>query len=261
MIVFLYGPDSYRRNEKVKELTAAYSVNHPLIAMSRFDFRDASGQAEEAARFEDFVSGQSLFASLRFAVVSGLFDSDASERLRNVIASQLNSDSIIILVNESGTPPVGYEFLNVKPARAQFFGELHGDKMVAFLAKEAVRKGVNISLEELRRLAKVYSGDTWGAVNELAKIQLAGAYIEEIVHEDFLPLMNVLASRRRATAKLPALERCFLRKEEAGKIFNLLALLLARHGERVVQMADYDVAVKSGKTDYETALLDFCLQF
>jgi len=44
--------------------------------------------------------------------------------------------------------------------------------------------------------------------------------------------------------------------DPAAKIFNILA---AQAGEKIPRMADYDIAVKSGKLDYEEVLLDLAI--
>ena len=56
--------------------------------------------------------------------------------------------------------------------------------------------------------------------------------------------------------KISTLERLLAEKGDGAKIFNVLAYQKKEH---IVQFADYDVAIKSGKIDYEEALLDFVL--
>ena len=56
--------------------------------------------------------------------------------------------------------------------------------------------------------------------------------------------------------RLTALERMFAENEPPAKVFNIIAYQLPG---RLEEMAAYDLAVKSGKMDYEEALLDLVL--
>ena len=56
--------------------------------------------------------------------------------------------------------------------------------------------------------------------------------------------------------RLRALEQLFLNNEPAAKIFNILS---AQWYDRAEIVARYDLAVKSGKCEYEEVLLDMVL--
>jgi hypothetical protein len=56
--------------------------------------------------------------------------------------------------------------------------------------------------------------------------------------------------------RLYALEKLFSINDPAAKIFNIVA---AQAGDRIQHVAEYDLAIKSGKLDYEEALVDFVL--
>ena len=245
MVIFLYGPDSYRRIKKVKELTNGRSVSH-------FDF---SGEAT-AVEFEKFLSGQSMFGGNKFAILKNLFDLETAASFRDSIKNQLESKSTTLLVNGVEKPPKEYGFLLKKPALQQSFNELRGERFYDFIIKEAVERKINLPSQKLREIAVFFAGNSWAAVNELEKIHLSGGkYKSEIRNIDFFPALSAISR-----GKLSALERLFLQKEDAAKIFNILAAYMTNRGERVMEFADYDIAVKSGKLDYETALLDFCLK-
>lgn len=244
MIIFLYGPDSYRRIKKVKELTGRRFVAH-------FDFSEENS----AVGFEELLSNQSMFEGNKFAALKNLFDLETAERFKDSIKKQLESKSVTLLLNEANEPPKEYEFLLKKPALSQFFGELRREKFYDFVVKEAAERNISLPSQKLRELAVFFAGNSWAAVNELEKIHLSGGkHNLEIRNPDFFSALNAVSR-----GKLPALERLFLQKEDAAKIFNILAAHMSKKGERVQDFADYDVAVKSGKLDYELALADFCL--
>ena len=56
------------------------------------------------------------------------------------------------------------------------------------------------------------------------------------------------------------LEKLFISSEEPAKIFNILAGLDRLPDELIRRLADYDIAVKSGKLDYEEILLSLVLE-
>jgi len=123
MIIFLYGPDSYRRRKKVKELTNGHLV-------SQFDFVEESATGE----FEKFMSSQSMFESVKFAVLKNFFEYEDAVRFKDVIKNQIDSKSTTLLLNETNEPPGEYEFLKTKPALSQFFG---GRKVLRFYSKRS----------------------------------------------------------------------------------------------------------------------------
>jgi len=58
MIIYLYGSDSYRRLEKLKEIISEYKKKHSGLTIDRF-YLDESDN--EWLRFKDFAGTQSLF--------------------------------------------------------------------------------------------------------------------------------------------------------------------------------------------------------
>ncbi|MBI4119574.1 MAG: hypothetical protein HY456_01855 [Parcubacteria group bacterium] len=256
MIIFLYGPDSYRRQKKLREVIAAYTSKHSLPALEHFDLSEEDG----LERLGDFLIGQSMFEALKLAVIHHPFEAANIDEARMIFKSHLEAPQVVFVIENDDAPPDGFGFLETKPAVSQLFGSLNAERLAAFLIKEASSRGKALPLSEARSLAAVYEGDTWGAVNELEKMQLAGRIsFEPILQDNFWRLLSIIASGSSAKFKIPALERLFVQNEDEGKIFNILASRLAKRGEGVGEVADYDVAVKSGKMDYATALVDFCL--
>jgi len=102
------------------------------------------------------------------------------------------------------------------------------------------------------------------AITELQKISFLGKPIIEKSDLENLELeltpnfWDLLLGLRRPVLRerLAALEKLFAMDEPAGKIFNIAAYSWP---EKLPAMAGYDLAVKSGKMDYEEALLDLIL--
>ena len=60
--------------------------------------------------------------------------------------------------------------------------------------------------------------------------------------------------------RLVDLEILFGHQEEPVKIFNILATSYLNTVFSLQKLADYDAAIKSGKLDYEEALVDLALE-
>ena len=88
VIIFLYGPDSYRRQEKLKEITAQYQVKHADVAIQMFDAATQSGALLGALR------EQSLFGAAKFVVAQNFselpkdFTELISAALKNIFDSK-----------------------------------------------------------------------------------------------------------------------------------------------------------------------------
>ena len=123
--------------------------------------------------------------------------------------------------------------------------------------KETLKRGLRLAPAERTHFISVYQGDCLAVVNELDKRALAANAVINAPDQlmAFFPAIQALA-RRDASKKFTALEQ-LLYNEDVGRVFNILAYSVS--GKDQLKMADYDAAVKSGKLDYEEALLDFLI--
>ena len=143
-----------------------------------------------------------------------------------------------------------------KPVLRQEFKNLTSSQLSVFVKQEAVRRGLKLSPQLITALVSLYQSDTWGLVTELDKLA-AGGRLEAVLPEVNLFQQLWQINRVRSTeVRLPILERLII-QDDSAKIFNLLAY--QARGRNKQKLADYDVAVKSGQLDYETALLDFLI--
>ena len=124
-------------------------------------------------------------------------------------------------------------------------------------------------------LGTVYQGNSWALVTELEKLRAlktaggvgAAAGAAAIVQKSDLDALDLEAAPNYwallngmksydARTRLFALEKLFATNDPPAKIFNILA---AQAGEKIPRMAEYDLAVKSGKLDYDEVLVDLAL--
>jgi hypothetical protein len=249
MIIYLYGPDSYRRQEKLKEIVEKFEAKHSTLTIDHFRL----SQEGEFDRLRRFVESQSLFEKAKLAVVHEAEESgkEAAEFLKSV----LESKTVTVVVSAEEKLPKEFNFLEKKAFATHEFEKLTGSELLTFLKKEAEKRKLKISGETIQVLMGLYPGDTWGLVTELEKMTLGGEVREGVSRPPFFPLVQTIKAGllpRRLSALAYALEY-----EEPAAVFNVVASLSGP--ELKIKMADYDVAIKSGKLEYPEALLDLVL--
>ena len=279
MIIFLYGPDDYRRTQKKLEIVAEFEKKHSALGIGSFDLTtpDALGDLTE------FLRSQSIFETKKLAIVEGLFpkrkgaadDEDEERGTRNeepkkeekniakLLQEYLESKDITILISESKKPTKQFGFLAKKPALEQEFEALTGLIWEAFIKNEAKKQGVALAVPAIRFLAEVYQGNSWGLATELQKIASFKKSIDLADLDKFgltaapnyWGLLNGVKGYD-IRARLTALEALFATGDPAPKLFNILA---SQWREKTANMAAYDRAIKSGKLDYEEALVDLVI--
>ncbi len=259
MIIFLYGPDDYRREEKKKYWVAEFEKKYSGLSIGHFDLIEAEALDE----FRGFTRSQSIFEDKKLAVLENTYEMD-EKQLAQVLAPLVNEKTTTILFSEKEAPNKALNFLLKKPATTEKFEYLKGQEWKDFVNRAARKLKISLSPEALLFLANVYQNNTWGFVTELEKIRdLKPTAIERRdlenlgldVLPDFWSTMNGLKNQELAQ-RLTTLEKIFARNEPPPKIFNILSSLWR---EKIPQMAEYDLKIKSGKLDYEEALVDLVL--
>lgn len=257
MIVFLYGNNSYSRTRKLIEVLSVYRERLGGREPARFDFENGA----EAADLSGFLNAPSMFAEKRFAVVENPFESKEKKELKKLLEANIaDKDSIIIIVS-SEEPPKSFAFLLEKPAVSQAFPEIKkGADLDSFIRKEAASRGFALSPEDIGHLSEAFGGDLWAIATELDRLALMEKKaVTKTAPHDFFKTISAFKFGHDPKQKILALETLLSsRGDDAARIFNTLSFGLS-DGQKISRLADYDVAIKSGKLDYEEALLDFAL--
>lgn len=274
MIIFLYGPDGYRRLARKKELIAAFEKKHSGLGVGYFDMASDS-KAPPLDAFAEFARGNALFENAKLAVIENAFDADA-EKFAAILAPLGETKSTTVILSENAKPAKGFSFLLKAPVSAEKFEALEGGEWASFIGSEAGKLGLAPSPDAVRFLGTVHKGDSWALVTELQKLAAlvsgslpGGKAAARAVDKGALDALGLEAApdywmllngmkNFDGRVRLASLERLFALNDPPAKIFNILA---AQAGEKAPRMAEYDLAVKSGKLDYEEALLDMALAF
>jgi DNA polymerase III delta subunit len=258
MIIFLYGPDDYRRAQKKRDLVAEFLAKRSAQGIGVFDLAEENGFADLA----EFLENQSLFEPRKFALLENAFESDVGA-LANAIRLFLGSETVTVLISEREKPVKALAFIMKKPAIVQEFKNLAPDLFARFALEEAKRNGLTLEAPAARHLAAAFAGDSWGLATEIQKLSALKSKMGDrdldIFDFEIAPaywplLMGVRSFDLRN--RLMALGTLLESGDPPPKIFNILA---SQWREKTREMAEYDFAVKSGKLEYDDALLALVL--
>lgn len=253
MLLHLYGSDSYRRLRASRGIIAQYLAKYPDGFVQTFDL----SREGEFDRLRSFVGAPGLFAKATLAIVRQ--PEEGEKPLVKFLKEAAELAYVTVLVVADKKLPKDFSFLyekEVGPAKKEF-EPLEGMEFLKFLKADSAERGVAVSDAQLAAIGQAYEGDTWGAVTELDRVSHGGAVEKAAQGIDFIGLIRTLAGGSVAAARLKALF-LLLDYDEPAKVFNMAAAF-TRGGDKV-KMADYDIAVKSGKLEYSEALLEFALR-
>jgi DNA polymerase III delta subunit len=258
MVIFLYGEDSYRRLQKQKEILEAYHKKYGNLSYDKFDLAEDN----DTCRLKEFVANRSMFDKVKLAVVDNVFKTSDKKIIKTALKENLENKDVLFLVNSDKKPAAEFKFLMEDPVQSQEFPPLDGVKLNSFINKETLSRGFKLPPETINSLKEFFKNDSWGLVTELDKIALMkDKEFENDSYSDrnYFELIGALRNKRNMPQSLIALEVMLSEhRDDAARIFNSLSYFL-RDRESAELFADYDVAIKSGKFDYEEALLDFVI--
>jgi DNA polymerase III delta subunit len=208
------------------------------------------------------LENQSIFEDAKLSIVENAFELEP-KTLKALIQPFLENKSISILVSEHEKPVKALEFLKEKPVWTQSFEILKGPLWEEFIRVEAEKSGTKLDGAAVKFLGDVYAGNSWALATELQKLGSAKSSITKkdldtldlSIAPDYWPVLMGLRGKE-VSGRLRALETLLAQSDPAAKIFNILA---SQWKEKTLQIADYDFAVKSGKLEYEEAVLDLVL--
>jgi DNA polymerase III delta subunit len=267
MTIFLYGPDDYRREEKKRWYAEEFRKKYSGLSAGVFDLLE-DGALEN---LKTFLRSESLFEEKKLAIIENLYEADEKtvlETLRPLVAKKATARGVpnrtIVVCSERKKPVKAFDALLEKPSIVEVFEYLMGSSWLAFIRAETKKSGIAFDAAAVQFLADVYQGNTWGFVTELQKLD---GFPKRIITREDLDMLGLEAAPNYWTIlnnlksgevrnRLWALEKMLAMGDPAPKIFNILA---SQWREKTAQMAEYDLKVKSGKLDYEEALVDLVL--
>lgn len=175
MIIFLYGQDTYRVREKMKEIIAQYKKIHKSgLNLKHFsDFKD----------FDNSFKQSSMFKEKKLAIIRDLLsNNDFRDKFLEKVNDLLKTDDLILIYQEDDFSKNSSLFKTLKKkAKSQEFEVLTGQKLKNWVKKEFDNYGRDINSEALDLLVKYVGNDLWQMSNEIKKL---ASYKKKIEKED-----------------------------------------------------------------------------
>jgi DNA polymerase III subunit delta len=182
MIIFLYGKDTYRMKEKLKEIVEKYKKVHKSgLSLKYFD-----AEKDNIKSLKDDLDQISIFKEKKLIVIYSPF---SNENLKNFV----DSENIAIFYQGGEvkkTEPL-FKFLE-KNAKCQKFDPLTGQKLKSWIQKEVSGRGSKIDIDAQDLLVKYIGSDLWRMHNEINKLaNYKGGQTIEVKDVELLVKTNI----------------------------------------------------------------------
>ena len=164
MIIFLYGQDTYRMREKLKEIIARYRKIHKSgLNLKYFD---------DFTSLKDEIRQTSMFKDKKLAVITDVFaNPDFKEKFLENQKDFLKTKDIILFYQEGEINKNNslFKFLK-KNAKSQEFKFLGGQNLKTWIKKEFDRYETKTDSGVLEKLVEYIGNDLWQMSNEIRKL-------------------------------------------------------------------------------------------
>jgi DNA polymerase-3 subunit delta len=174
MIIFLYGEDAFRSNEKLAEIKNKFLEKNPDTMSGLFDFGEKEWNIREIITN---ISSGGLFSSKKLAIIKNIlagkkeFSDEIFEKFLKAEAKKEKSDLILIFW-ESGKTKKGsklYKLLK-KIAKCQEFELLEGAKLKNWVIGEFKKSGLLINQVAVEKMIIFVGNDLNLLSREIEKL-------------------------------------------------------------------------------------------
>jgi len=189
MIIFIWGPDTFRSNQKLKEIADNYKTKHK----SGLNLRFFDWSASVLDDLKNILSSVSMFDEKKLIVVKNacLAAKGDQEKLIKAFEDKkvLQDESVIVVFFERGKPEKSefFSWLYKKVKMAECFDNLTGTKLADWVKKEIQNSGGSISAEAIEKLINFVGPDLWQMHNEVNK--LISFKVDKIITEKDIDLL------------------------------------------------------------------------
>ena len=167
MIIFLYGPDTYRSRQKLNEIVERYKKIHKSgLNLRYFDFKK-----DNFEDFRDAFKSSSMFDEKKLLILRNAFlNSDLEEKFVNFIKKFAKSKEVIVFYEKEikkDTPLFKYL---IKYGKSQSFQLLEGFRLKNWVKKEFKKYSTEIDDFALNLLLDFVGNNLWQMTNEIKKL-------------------------------------------------------------------------------------------
>ena len=219
MIIFLYGEDTYRSAQKLKEIKDKFIKEVDESGMNLVDLAGASLKFEE---FNQQVKASPFLARKRMIIIKNLISDNKSKEIQKEIVKLLDEelkqekeDNIIVFWestdhSKSKTKNSLWQRL-IKEKFAQEFAPLKPQQLQKWLLQEFKEKNINADTQAITLLAALVGNDLWQMNNEINKLlhyskdqTITSEMVEKLVKakydDDIFKLVDALGNKNKKLA-------------------------------------------------------------
>jgi len=172
MIIFLYGEDSYRSTQKIKEIKEKFKAEKDPSGLNIVSFE---GDEFDLEKFNNAASQSGFLVSKRLIIVKNLLShkpkKETAEAIKELLNNLKNSDNIFVfweaLVPDKRTAL--FKLLS-KEKLSQEFPQLETTKLANWIKKYAQEHNGQIDNQSVNLLISFVGNDLWQLSNELDKL-------------------------------------------------------------------------------------------
>src|SRR3989344_5624212 len=175
MLIFLYGPDSYRLKQNSHIVLGNYRKKHPNGVFFKFDLSDVG----ETIKAEDAIKSGSLFGEVKLVVLKNTFSNKAgSDRIGELIKIQnllKEKDTVLLFIeNQEGKELAKnrtlFNLLAGKDNIVRNIEYLEGEKLAKWIKNEFVLRKCSVEQDAIKELVATARNESWALVNEIEKL-------------------------------------------------------------------------------------------
>lgn len=168
MIIFLYGPDTYRSSQKLNEIIQHYQKVHKSgLNLKYLDIKE-----ERYEEFENHLQVNSMFREKKLVILKNAFLNEKFKEKFSKNIKKIKELKDIVLFYEDKEFPKNNKFFNLlkKQTLCQEFRQLEGLKLKNWIKKEFDNYRVKIEPKALELLIDYVGSDLWRLSNEINKL-------------------------------------------------------------------------------------------
>ncbi len=231
MIIFVYGEDGFRVNQKVKQLTTAYQEKFDAsgLNLNTFDAKDKGVKYGDALQS---ICSLPFLSEKRMVVIQNILQTKKTEVTKWVEGLQRTPESTIVVLQEIEKAANVKKSDLFKKLQSEIesheyeFKVLEGAKLRKWIQERVSERNASINTDALNLLLQRLGIDMWQMDQEIAKL-CAYANNEPISNEMVMSLTNASFE---------------------GKIFQLMDAVSQKQPARAVALLDEER--KSGANDH-----------
>lgn len=168
MIIFLYGPDTYRLRQNEQKIISAYKAKHPSgFNLTYCDASTETGLAEA----ESAVKSLSFFDEIKLVAIKNVFSGKQdSKSIFSLIKNYrlLNELKVVLMISEpeegkklSSVQPELFKLISGPKATICAFDFLKGIQLQKWVAKEFESRDKKISSQGVKALIAQEGNESW----------------------------------------------------------------------------------------------------